>query len=189
MDPWNTKSWFRPSAWKALTGGWWLTCSDMSLKPRSSLGHRGDGEYQEGNVRWWTSSLLKASIRENNQCWGLWFTWAFHTFLQAGGWRVCLSAPTGRPQRTLRTRPHSEQQITHNHMPSVMMGYNDGDMWYLRQFKSSDPDRYTKQQHVLPSFSQQSLRRRWPGGWGTCAPCTLWGAAGSWAAHWKSLAL
>lgn len=37
MDPWNTKSCFRPSAWKALTGGWWLTCSDRSLKPRSSL--------------------------------------------------------------------------------------------------------------------------------------------------------
>lgn len=37
IEPWKRKSSLRPSAWKALIGGWWLTCSDTHLKPRSSL--------------------------------------------------------------------------------------------------------------------------------------------------------
>lgn len=44
-------------------------------------------------------------------------------------------------------------------------------------------------QCTLPSSSQWSLRRCWPGGWDKCVPCTLSGAAESWAARWKSPAL
>lgn len=44
-------------------------------------------------------------------------------------------------------------------------------------------------QCALPSSSQWSLRKCWPGGWDKCVPCTLSGAAESWAARWKSPAL
>lgn len=34
MEPWKTK--FSLSAWKAETGGWWLTCSQMILFERKT---------------------------------------------------------------------------------------------------------------------------------------------------------
>ena len=36
IDPWKAQPEV-PSAWKAVTGGWWDTCSPMNLNPRSGL--------------------------------------------------------------------------------------------------------------------------------------------------------
>lgn len=105
MEPWNTKSFFRPSAWNALTGGWWLTCSEINLNPRSSLSEK------RGELN---TCLLPNPSPVLEMYSSLPLTWPVRRFLPVAGWRVSQFSPTGKPQQKQQTLPHTvnAKQIT-----------------------------------------------------------------------------
>lgn len=103
MEPWKTKSPPRLSAWKALTGGWWDTCSDISLKPCSSL---------------YSSGKKMVNKSTNTEC--VWWLGGCHTWwarrsLPTEGWTAFQFCPTGKPlltqQRQLLSKDNQASDI------------------------------------------------------------------------------